>query len=156
MIAIDDACDYIILKLCEGGESLNHLKLQKLLYYAQAWHLAFNGGKPLFDGRFQAWVHGPVNRHIYDRFAGSKTLYSDVLESDMRTEFDLGKLNNEACEHIDGVLEVYAKFSGTQLEDLTHREEPWIRAREGFRASQRCEREIDEQIMAHYYAQQIK
>ena len=38
---LNDVCDYIIVKLDDGGESLNLLKLQKLVFYVQAWHLAF-------------------------------------------------------------------------------------------------------------------
>ena len=40
MLTIHDAADYIIVKTLEGGEKLNLLKLQKLCYYAQAWHPA--------------------------------------------------------------------------------------------------------------------
>jgi len=47
--------------------NLSHLKLQKLLYYIQSWHLVFFD-KKLFDDDFQAWVHGPVSRKIYDTF----------------------------------------------------------------------------------------
>jgi uncharacterized phage-associated protein len=34
----------------EYGDPITNLKLQKLLYYAQAWYLAFNA-KPLFQER---------------------------------------------------------------------------------------------------------
>lgn len=148
---IDDACDYIIVKVKEAGEGLSLLKLHKLLYYCQAWHLAFSNGVPLFQGRFQAWVHGPVNRHIYDRFKETKSLYSEVKQYDVRNDFDLGKLPSSVRTHIDNVLEVYAKFSGTQLEEMTHREDPWQKAREGYRPSQRCEVEIDEDLMRRFY-----
>ena len=80
---INDVCDYIILQLSEAGEYLNNLKLHKLLYYVQAWHLAFYGER-LFDGGFQAWIHGPVNREIYDRFKETKSLYSEVDENDIK------------------------------------------------------------------------
>ena len=38
----------------EAGDSITHLKLQKLVYYAQAWFLALND-KPLFEEEMQAW-----------------------------------------------------------------------------------------------------
>lgn len=147
---LHDACDYIITKVCEGGVELNALKLQKLLYYSQAWHLAFEK-KPLFEGKFQAWVHGPVSREIYDRFASSKSLYSSINLDDRNPNFDLSSLSDDDKNCIDNVLEVYAGYSGTQLEDMTHREKPWIEARKGYPASARCEVEVKEDTMRQYY-----
>lgn len=153
-MTLDDAADYIILKTTEGGVSLNLLKLQKLVYYSQAWHLALYE-RPLFNGRFQAWVHGPVSRELYDRYKATKSLYSPVTSEDIRSGFNPDQLTDEGKHHIDEVLEVYAKYSGSQLEDLTHRETPWIQARKGFPPSARCENEIDENVMKTYYASQI-
>jgi uncharacterized phage-associated protein len=150
---INRVCDYIILKVCEAGESLNHLKLQKLLYYAQAWHFAFYR-QPLFDGKFQAWIHGPVNRQIYDRLA-SKSLYSDVTVEDISGDFDTNQVSGEDQMHIDDVIEAYAKYRGSQLEEMTHQELPWIEARKGYRPSERCEVEIDERSMQSYYAARL-
>lgn len=154
MTTIDNACDYIILKLTEGGAGLNLLKLQKLLYYVQAWSLALSNQR-MFEGKFQAWVHGPVNRYIYDRFRNDKSLYSAVGTQDIREGFSLEHIRAEDQTFIDEVLEAYAPFTGTQLEDLTHREEPWITARQGLLPSARCENEIDERVMATYYANRV-
>ena len=153
---IDNACDYIITKMTEGQDSLNNIKLQKLLYYVQAWYLAFNG-KALYekDENFQAWVHGPVSRTIYDRFLTTKSLYSDITYEDIREEFDLSTLDKKELEHIDTVLELYGKFSGTELENMTHEEDPWIKAREGYRPSQRCEVELDNIEVQTYYASRL-
>lgn len=151
---LHDVCDYIILRVCSAGSAMNELKLQKLLYYVQAWHLAIFKTR-LFDERFQAWVHGPVSRTIYDRFGATKSLYSAVELCDVRTDFVCENLSPEAREHIDSVLETYAAFSGSQLEQLTHNEEPWVRARKGYRESQRCEVEIDEDLMRDFYGQRL-
>jgi uncharacterized phage-associated protein len=154
-MSIDEACDYIIMQTAEAGESLNLLKLQKLLYYVQAWHLAFYG-KAMFSGKFQAWIHGPVNRYIYDRFVTTKSLYSDVDESDISGEFDPERLSRKERQHIDTILEAYAGFTGSQLEEMTHSEKPWKLARQGCRPSQRCEVEIDQRIMQEYYSSRLK
>jgi uncharacterized phage-associated protein len=147
---INKICDYIITMATEGGESLNLLKLQKLLYYTQAWHLAFYD-KRAFKGNFQAWIHGPVNREIYERFADSKTLYSEVTESDIQPNFDFRGISKDLRSHIDNVLEVYLKYTGSQLEEISHNEPPWQHARKGYRPSQRCEVVIDEEDMKDYY-----
>lgn len=154
-MTVDDACDYIIIKTFEEGHGLSLLKLQKLLYYVQAWHLAFYD-RPMFPARFQAWVHGPVNRRIYDRFKDTKSLYSEVDRSAVRSSFDLDALSNDEKRHIDSVLEAYAGLTGTQLEEMTHNEDPWVRARVGYPPSARCEQEIDESLMTTYYRQRLQ
>lgn len=149
-VNIDDVCDYVISCLSEAGEDCNTLKLQKLLYYTQAWHLAFFG-QPLFEGEFEAWVHGPVNRQIYDRFSESKTLYSQIYVTDIKSKTAIDELNDPDAFHIKSVLEVYGAFSGTQLEEFTHQEKPWLDARQGCRPNQRCEEAIDESSMETFY-----
>lgn len=151
---IHAVCDYLILSACEAGETLSNLKLQKLLYYSQAWHLAIRE-EPLFSGKFQAWIHGPVNRVIYDRFFATKSLYSPILPSDVINTNPVAALSDSQKTLIDSVLEVYMPFTGTQLEEMTHGEAPWINARKGFSASQRCEKEIDEDSMKEFYSKQL-
>ena len=151
----DDACDYIILKVTEAHEHLNNIKLQKLMYYVQAWHLAFHS-RPLFGGKFQAWIHGPVSRELYDRFVPGKSLYSSVGREDMRAEFRDDAISPNERAHIDAVLEVYAPMTDSQLESMTHEEDPWLEARNGYAPSQRCEVELNEATMKNYYAARIK
>ncbi|MDR1039734.1 MAG: DUF4065 domain-containing protein [Deltaproteobacteria bacterium] len=43
---------------------LTHLKLQKLLYFAQGWYLAYHNA-PLFEDPIEAWKYGPVVRSVY-------------------------------------------------------------------------------------------
>ena len=50
-----------------GGELMSNLKLQKMLYYEQGFHLAkFN--TPLFDEEIEAWMYGPVVPAVYNHF----------------------------------------------------------------------------------------
>jgi len=155
MISIHDACDYIIESMVEAGETLVLLKLQKLLYYVQAWNLAFTE-EPLFEGKFQAWVHGPVNREIYDRFSFNKILYSSVGSEDLRSGWETMELPKDAKIHIENVLEVYGGLAASQLEEMTHGEEPWINARHGYKPNERCEVEIEEEEMRTYYAARLE
>jgi len=151
MASITDVSDYIIHRLNADGESdLNALKLQKLLYYVQAWHLAFYG-KPLFEEKFQAWVHGPVNRTIYDRYKDQKYMFSAITASDIVNPGFEKELSEAERLHIGSVLDVYARYSPTQLEYLTHREDPWLDARKGAGQYQRSENTLDEKLMEAYY-----
>jgi uncharacterized phage-associated protein len=120
------------------------------LYYCQTWYLAFDFGR-LFNNKFQAWVHGPVNRQIYDRFKDNKYIYSSVSVNDIKKEFSYDKLTSHEKAHIDSVLSVYALYTGDQLESMAHQEEPWISARGVIPLHETCERELDEKIMETYY-----
>ena len=150
---VNDITDHTILRLTsDESMDLPNLKLQKILYYIQAWYLVFNN-KSLFDGEFQAWVHGPVNRNVYDRFKDSKYLYSSITSEDVIKK-DI-ELQDEIKIHIDNVLDVYAKYSAIELEIMTHREDPWIEARKGYTPYQRCEVVISEPLMNKYYKSRI-
>lgn len=59
---------YIVAKYFLSKSRMTHKKLQKLCYYAQAWHCAFYKNKPLFENRIEAWVHGPVSPELYYRY----------------------------------------------------------------------------------------
>ena len=119
MNSIHDIADYIILRVKSEDEnaSLINLKLQKLLYYVQAWSYGINK-KSMFTGDFEAWIHGPVNREIYNRFNPTKYLYSEINLEDCRNK-DVA-LSVEDTEFVDFILENYLKYSGAELERLSH------------------------------------
>ena len=150
MNTINDIADYIILKIKLEDEkaSLINLKLQKLLYYIQAWSFGINK-KPIFKGDFEAWIHGPVNREIYDRFNSSKYLYSEIgLEDCINKNV---KLSDEDAEFVDYILENYIKYSGAELERLSHSEQPWIETRGDLGQNERCYIVISSKLMEQYY-----
>lgn len=148
---ISDITDYIILRLNSDEEfSLVNLKLQKLLYYTQAWNLGIKG-QSLFDGKFEAWIHGPVNRTVYNRFKDTKSLYSLITTEDVLNKEALHILDKEDSSFVNYILENYAGCNGVELEAMTHSELPWIKARKGFSPTERCTNEISEQLMKEYY-----
>lgn len=149
MPTLNNVSDYIVVKLSDGRSALNVLKLHKLVYYVQAWHLAFTGNR-MFNGSFQAWVHGPVSRPLYDRYP-DKSMYSTVGLPDLQGGFDPAILTDLERAHIDAVLEVYGDLAGYQLEEMTHNEAPWIEARNGIAATARSEAIISDETMRDYY-----
>lgn len=46
-------------------EKMSTMKLQRLVYFAQGWNLAFVG-TPLFDEKIEAWASGPVVRELWE------------------------------------------------------------------------------------------
>ena len=66
--SLHNVARYTVFRLQQLGVSISPLKLQKLLYYIQAWHMVYFDKQSLFDEEPEAWVNGPVYRQIYDEF----------------------------------------------------------------------------------------
>ena len=120
------------------------MKLQKLVYYCQAWSLVWDD-EPLFEQKIEAWASGPVVRELYDVHKG-KFIITDIPMG------DISNLEPEEKETIDAVLESYADKSAQWLADLTHMEKPWIDAREGCEPGGNCENEISHASIVEYYS----
>lgn len=155
MYSVDDIADYIILKVKseDSYASLINLKLQKLLYYIQAWSYGINK-TPFFAGEFQAWIHGPVNKPIYDRFNSTKYLYSEITTSDILNKSVI--LTADDAEFVDFILENYLKYSGAELEKLSHSELPWKETRGTLDPNERCDKVIPSELMMKYYGEKWK
>jgi uncharacterized phage-associated protein len=119
--------------------SVPGMKLQKLLYYAQAWHLAWEG-RPLFTERLEAWAQGPVSPHVFG-----------VLSHEVRP-LAAQPLPPEVLATLDGVLQGYGSRSGKWLSELTHREAPWRTARAGLPDDAASKAEISQELMRQTYA----
>lgn len=121
------------------------MKLEKLVYYCQAWSLAWDG-IPLFDEDFEAWANGPVCPELYDKHRGRFVIDSDLFADIPDYDFD-----SDAVETIGAVLEYYGDKDPQWLSDLTHKEAPWREARAGVPAGQRSHNVITKDSMQQYY-----
>lgn len=159
---IKDVAAYIGLSSVTKGLSISPLKLQKLLYYAQAWFMVFYGREnTLFPDIPQAWVNGPVYPVIYHAYKGKAANMCDHLDSSAFYDGDAldgmqkisGKLNLDAGQQelLESVVMMYGKQSQNQLIWLTHSERPWADARNGLAPYERSEREISLDTMHDYY-----
>lgn len=115
------AADFLLAESRERGELLTNLKLQKLLYYAQAWYLALKG-QELFGEDFQAWVHGPVLPSQYHRFKDYQWRLLDL-------EVERPQVPEGLADHFVEITDIFGVESAVSLEIMTHREQPWIEAR---------------------------
>jgi uncharacterized phage-associated protein len=129
----------------EAGSCITPLKMQKLIYFAQGWHLAFFD-TPLFKEPLQAWVHGPVSPKIYSYFQEYKYNNIDLVEYDLSGVFD-----NEQIELIDGVYNIYGAFDAKVLEKMTHYDEPWKAARKGYEPNEHSQEVISEESIKVYF-----
>jgi uncharacterized phage-associated protein len=131
----------------EKGDPVSNLKLQKLLYYAQAWYLALYD-RALFDDQIEAWVHGPVVPCIFRQYKEYRwTPISPVLTQPVTKKID---------QHLRDVWRVYGKFAAGKLERLTHSERPWKDAREGLPIDAPSHNVITVQSIKKYYSSLLK
>jgi uncharacterized phage-associated protein len=138
--------DVAALILQEQGE-MSTWKLQKLVYYSQAWHLAWDD-EPLFSEGIEAWANGPVVRDLYTRHRGRFI----VDQAWGERVGDPDKLAQSERDTIEAVLSGYAHLSGRQLSQLTHSEDPWKNAREGLGPTDRSSRAITLDSLHAYYS----
>lgn len=152
MATVFDVAAYILGK---KGE-MTAWKLQKLVYYSQAWSLVWDQ-RPLFAERIEAWANGPVSPDLYKVHKGkfkistidtaTKFFGLTVLESNG----DPAKLDSLARETVDAVLDYYGDMHPQELSDLTHSERPWLDARGDLPPGAPCQTEITHAAMAEYY-----
>ncbi len=139
-IRVFDVAAYILQKM----ESMTTMKLQKLVYYSQAWSLVWDEN-PLFEENIEAWANGPVVRELFDYHRGMYEISAMPIGNPRL-------LNPAQQETVDAVLEYYGNKSAQWLIELTHMEDPWIQARKGLLPLARGNRVISLDTMADYYS----
>ena len=155
-IEYKDLANYFIGLSNETGNLISNLKLQKLMYYAQAWHLAYFKER-LFDGDFEAWVHGPVLSDLYHNYKQYR--WMPIVEKDLddkavkRVEIEL--LTEKQTELLTDVVNEYFGLTAFELERMTHDEAPWQKARVGLSIDQASTNLIKDEWMIEYYGKYI-
>lgn len=139
MVNVHDIAAYIL----ERKAPITAMKLQKLVYYAQAWSLVWDEN-PLFGEPVQAWVNGPIVPVLYEWHKGRYRL-SAWLHGHPSA------LSAVERETVDAVLEFYGDKTSQWLGDLTRQEAPWRDARKGLALEERGYAEITHAAMAEYY-----
>jgi uncharacterized phage-associated protein len=142
MATVFDVAKYILDK--KGP--MTAMKLQKLVYYSQAWSLVWDD-EPLFPEPVQAWANGPVVPSLYQKHRGLFSVSSSDIDNG-----DGAALKPQQAETVDHVLRAYGDRSAQWLSDQTHREPPWADARRGLPASERSSMEISHAAMLEYYS----
>lgn len=145
-VTVFDVADYFLSKLnIDVGSSITPLKLQKLVYYAQAWSLVWDD-KPLFNEHMEAWAHGPVNPELYNKYRDYGWRNIGPVN-----EVDLDIFTKDELETMDAVWDGYGDYDGKYLERLTHQESPWTEARGDCSPGEYCDNVISIESMKAYY-----
>jgi uncharacterized phage-associated protein len=120
VISAIDAARYLLANQdSSSSEPISNMKLQKLLYYADGYHLALFGS-PLFMEPVQAWPYGPVVAAVYYTYSNHGGRPIAVTEP-----APIGLTDND-IEVLDNVLRGYGRFSAAKLANMTHAESPWL------------------------------
>jgi uncharacterized phage-associated protein len=142
----DQVADTLIAMSREKNIEITNLKLQKLLYYAQAWSLVLRK-EPLFEADFEAWVHGPVVPSVFRRFKGNR--WNPIAEKVDPIQDRL------ILAHLEKVMKVYGGATAGQLERLSHSESPWKNARGALAPDVSSNNEITKESMREYYSERM-
>lgn len=147
------------------GFTITPMKLQKILYYIQAWYLVKFDKELLFEELPQAWVNGPVYRSVYnqykDSFYRSTPLILKEIKETGKDEKILENYKNslgletEQIDLINVILKHYSSQDESKLVLMTHREAPWNIAREGYGEFDRCEETISAESMYQFYKPRV-
>ena len=137
-----DVAAYIV----QEKQPITHMKLQKLVYYSQAWSLVWEEA-PHFPEPIQAWVNGPVVPGLFAKFQGKFS----ILPGDFPAGVGGENLTETERDNIRKVLDFYGEKNPQWLSDLTHMEKPWQDARTGLAGNERGSHEIPSASMAEYY-----
>lgn len=122
--------NYFLDRAEQAGVPLTVMTLLKVLYFAHGWHLA-KYSKPLIAQPFEAWMHGPVNRVVYDQYKGmgSRPVKNRAVSFDpvlMKFTPTAYSFDDETRKLLDDIFDYYAKFHPFHLSDLTHEKGgPW-------------------------------
>lgn len=136
----------------DAGYGITNLKLQKLLYFVQAYFF-IKKGKPCFRDSIEAWNFGPIVPSVYreyKRYGGfyvfSVETYIDSLTL-KRKKFEDNVISVEDKKLIDEVIDTFAEYSNSRLTDLVHGQTPW---QEAYRSDHG--RVISANAMREYFA----
>lgn len=142
--------NYFIKKAQENNKSITNKKLQKLLYYAQAWSWTLRNQK-MFDQDIEAWIHGPAIPIIYQKYMqfGPDDFVNKFSTSDLK----ISDLSEQETEFLDEVWDIYGKYNANDLEILSHSEAPWQEARQDLQPFESSNNVISLASMKKYYGE---
>lgn len=140
MADVFDVAQYI---LDRRGE-MTAMKLQKLVYYSQAWHIAWTDDV-LFANRIEAWADGPVTPELW-------SLHRNTFRLTKLSKGSASRLSLVERLTVNRVLKFYGDKSAQWLSDLTHQEDPWRDARGKTPQRAASNAEITPKAMGEYYA----
>lgn len=133
-----DIARYVVNYSNSKDYGITNLKLQKVLYFIQAWFL-MKKEERCFRNEIIAWELGPVIPEVYHEFKRFGSSYipnvksflsidNDDIWSMKRVAFTDDVINDSDKEIINKIVDDLSEFSATYLVKVTHKQKPWIDA----------------------------
>lgn len=148
-----------------GKHGICPLKIQKLVYIAHGWYMAFHEDPLVADEYAEAWRHGPVFPSLYHEFKhrGSLPITELAKTVDLingrlkRSTPQVAKSDMHVRELLDRIWEVYGKYSGIRLSNMCHQpESPWDQTRKDASRKRANNADIDDDLIREYYKDVLK
>ncbi len=118
-----DIANFYIRLANDLDDNVDNLKLNKLLFYSQAWSLV-RLGRPLFEDKIQAWEYGPVVSDVYHAYktCGKTPIQEPLYETDEKI------FSSDELELLIDIYNNYGKYTSIALKNMTHvAGSPWDR-----------------------------
>ena len=143
----DSKIEVVALYMINSLYEITNLSLQKLLYYFKGFGHVFYK-EDILREECEAWVHGPVFVKIYEKYKsfGREPIRNEYQEIEFDKLLTVDEIN--LCNY---VLENFAIYNGSILREFTHKEKPWIEAREGLGETERCTNIILDSSIESYF-----
>lgn len=116
-----------IVRQChKNGFDVSNLKLQKLLYFVQAYSLA-EFDEPIFSQKIEAWEYGPVIPEVYQYFK----IYgpNPIPENHYFSRIDQSErssLTSNAKTSVSEILKQLGSLDAFELVKISHEDgSPW-------------------------------
>ena len=159
MIELNKLIDFILLYSKGNGIPITPIKLQQILYYLQAWNIAYFDKKLLFNEIPKAWFSGPVFESVYKRYEDcyydntdiTNNLPTDNIASRLKSNENDFNFSKKQYDVFFSVLKHYVIMEHTQLLFTTKSELPWNQARENCGEFDECNEPISIDNMYNYY-----
>lgn len=117
----NDIATFILCWFASRDKNITNLKLQKLLYFCEAYYMNLTGKSQLFDDNFNALTYGPVALNVYNRYK-SFLNHPIVINQDECRDID----NPDVKQSVEKTCEFFGNFSSSYLVALTHlKNSPW-------------------------------
>lgn len=128
MLSPKSIANYLLDLARADGQTIDPMKLQKLVYYAHGWYAGYRNA-PLIDEQVEAWPYGPVIPSLYYEFKrfGAGPILAKA------TEFCDGGIREvpppqdpQLQMFLQNVWKSYGRFTSVALSEMTHAQgSPW-------------------------------
>ena len=133
-----------LAELMLSFSSMSNKKLQKICYYMYAWYLTIYN-KKIAPIEFEAWVHGPVSRELYN-------YYKSYGWNDIPQHYGFILADNDTIAFAQKIWDMYGGYTADELEARTHQEFPWTQARKGYKSYEPSEVHLKDDDIKKYFS----